>query len=198
MNIDLWNPDSFAAGHPHAQYDWLRANDPVHFQAEPDGPGYWAVTRYKDVWDVDRNFRAFSSEPTVMIQDPPDANAFGPLQDDADDGPAAAHGVSPPHPAGIHPARLLRAHTAHATARAPDRRCGDRARRLRFRERRRRRDAVLCHRRADGHPARRRARALQMDRGDPHHGGRHAVGGRRARRVQDVRIWPQGDRGEAG
>ena len=25
MKIDLWNPDSFAAGHPHAQYDWLRA-----------------------------------------------------------------------------------------------------------------------------------------------------------------------------
>jgi len=78
MNIDLWNPDSFAAGHPHAQYDWLRANDPVHFQHEPDGPGYWAVTRHKDVWDVDRNFQAFSSEPTVMIQDNPESqNAFG-------------------------------------------------------------------------------------------------------------------------
>ncbi|MEI9990790.1 MAG: cytochrome P450 [Rhizomicrobium sp.] len=80
MNIDLWNPDSFAAGHPHAQYDWLRANDPVHFQAEPDGPGYWAVTRYRDVYDVDRDFQAFSSEPTVMIEDPPDANAFGPYK----------------------------------------------------------------------------------------------------------------------
>jgi cytochrome P450 len=80
MNIDLWNPDSFASGHPHAQYDWLRANDPVHFQSEPDGPGYWAVTRYKDVWDVDRNFQAFSSEPTIMIQDPPDSNQFGPYK----------------------------------------------------------------------------------------------------------------------
>lgn len=78
MKIDLWNPDSFAAGHPHAQYDWLRANDPVHFQAEPDGPGYWAITRYQDVYDVDRNFQAFSSEPTIMIQDPLDqANTFG-------------------------------------------------------------------------------------------------------------------------
>jgi len=81
MNIDLWNPDSFAAGHPHVQYDWLRANDPVHFQAEPNGPGYWAVTRYKDVWDVDRNFQAFSSEPTIMIQDSPDQqNSFGPYK----------------------------------------------------------------------------------------------------------------------
>ncbi len=81
MNIDLWNPDSFAAGHPHAQYDWLRANDPVHFQAEPNGPGYWAVTRYQDVYDVDRNFQAFSSEPTIMIQDAPEGAAgFGPYK----------------------------------------------------------------------------------------------------------------------
>jgi cytochrome P450 len=69
MKIDLWHPDSFAHGHPHGQYGWLRANDPVHFQEEPAGPGYWAFTRYQDVYDVDRNFQAFSSEPTIMIQD---------------------------------------------------------------------------------------------------------------------------------
>jgi cytochrome P450 len=81
VKIDLWNPDSFAAGHPHAQYDWLRINDPVHFQEEPNGPGFWAVTRYRDVWDVDRNFQAFSSEPTIMIQDPlADTGGFGPYK----------------------------------------------------------------------------------------------------------------------
>jgi cytochrome P450 len=81
MNIDLWNPDSFAAGHPHAQYDWLRANAPVHFQTEPNGPGFWAITRYQDVYDVDRNFQAFSSEPTIMIQDAPEgATGFGPYK----------------------------------------------------------------------------------------------------------------------
>jgi cytochrome P450 len=69
MKIDLYDPRSFAAGHPFDQYRWLRENDPVHWQQEPDGPGYWAITRYKDVWDVDRNFQAFSSEPTIMIQD---------------------------------------------------------------------------------------------------------------------------------
>ena len=69
MKIDLFDPASFAQGHPHAQYDWLRTNAPVHFQKEPDGPGYWAVTRYKDVYDVDRNFQTYSSEPTIMIQD---------------------------------------------------------------------------------------------------------------------------------
>ena len=78
MQIDLLNPDRFAAGHPHDQYRWLRANDPVHWHEEPDGPGFWAVTRYADVWAVDRDFQTFSSEPTVMISDPVEGSgAFG-------------------------------------------------------------------------------------------------------------------------
>jgi cytochrome P450 len=70
MNIDLIDPDSFAAGHPFAQYRWLRENAPVFWHEEPNGPGFWAVTWFRDVFDVDRNFQAFSSEPTIMIQDP--------------------------------------------------------------------------------------------------------------------------------
>jgi cytochrome P450 len=77
MDIDLLSPDRFAAGHPLAQYRWLRENAPVFWHEEPSGPGFWAVTRYKDVYDVDRNFQAFSSEPTIMIQDPLQDLPFG-------------------------------------------------------------------------------------------------------------------------
>jgi cytochrome P450 len=70
MQIDLLGTKSFAHGHPLAQYAWMRENKPVYWHEEPNGPGFWAITRYKDVWDVDRNFQAFSSEPTIMIQDP--------------------------------------------------------------------------------------------------------------------------------
>jgi cytochrome P450 len=70
MKIDLYDSKTFSEGHPHAQYRWLREHAPVHWQEEPNGPGYWAITRYKDVYDIDRNFQAFSSEPTIMIQDP--------------------------------------------------------------------------------------------------------------------------------
>jgi cytochrome P450 len=77
MKIDLLDPQSFAAGHPHAQYRWLRENAPVFWHEEPNGPGFWAVTCYKDVYDVDRNFQAFSSEPTIMIQDPLQDLPFG-------------------------------------------------------------------------------------------------------------------------
>jgi cytochrome P450 len=70
MKIDLVSPESFAAGHPFAQYRWLRENAPVFWHEEPDGPGFWAVTRHRDVYAVDRDFQAYSSEPTVMMVDP--------------------------------------------------------------------------------------------------------------------------------
>ncbi|HEY2034033.1 MAG TPA: cytochrome P450 [Rhizomicrobium sp.] len=77
MKIDLLSPESFSAGHPWAQYRWLRENAPVFWHEEPAGPGFWAVTRYKDVWTVDRDFQNFSSEPTIMIQDPAAEQAAG-------------------------------------------------------------------------------------------------------------------------
>lgn len=77
MHIDLIDPENFASGHPFAQYRWLRENAPVFWHEEPNGPGFWAVTRFRDVYDVDRNFQAFSSEPTIMIQDPLQELPFG-------------------------------------------------------------------------------------------------------------------------
>ncbi|MDE2465852.1 MAG: cytochrome P450 [Alphaproteobacteria bacterium] len=70
MDINLFAPESFQSGHPHGQYRWLRENAPVFWQQTPDGQGYWALTRYADVFAVDRDFSTFSSEPTVMIADP--------------------------------------------------------------------------------------------------------------------------------
>ncbi|HET6794698.1 MAG TPA: cytochrome P450 [Acidimicrobiales bacterium] len=67
--IDLLSPESFAHGHPHQQYAWLRENDPVHHHPEPDGPGFWAVTRFRDVKTVSQHPDLFSSSPTIMIPD---------------------------------------------------------------------------------------------------------------------------------
>ena len=39
--INLIDPEYFAAhGHPWDQYEWLRANSPVFWHDEPDGPGF--------------------------------------------------------------------------------------------------------------------------------------------------------------
>src|SRR5579871_375080 len=76
--IDLLAATSFANGQPHEQFRWLRAHDPVHWHPEPDGPGFWAVTRYADVKLVGRDPATYSSSPTIMIADatagPPDGD----------------------------------------------------------------------------------------------------------------------------
>lgn len=71
MNIDLISPKSFSDGHPHDQYAWLRKNAPVYWHDEPEGPGFWVLSCYDDVLATGRHHQAFSSGPTIMMQDPP-------------------------------------------------------------------------------------------------------------------------------
>jgi cytochrome P450 len=65
----LLDVETFAHGHPVELYSDLRANSPVHRNPEAEGPGFWALTRYADVYAVDHDFQNFSSEPTIMIPD---------------------------------------------------------------------------------------------------------------------------------
>ena len=72
-SIDLVSASSYAAGHPWDQYAWLRANDPVHWHPEVDGPGFWAITRYDDIRRISRQPRLFSSAARgVMLAEPAD------------------------------------------------------------------------------------------------------------------------------
>lgn len=68
--INLLAPQAFATGHPKATYDWLRRNDPIHWHDEPEGTGFWAVTRHEHVKLVGRDSDTYSSEPTIMIENP--------------------------------------------------------------------------------------------------------------------------------
>ena len=68
--IDLLNSATFADGQPAELYRWLLTNDPVHWHDEPDGPGFWVVSKWDDVRAVGRDHETFSSEPTIMIADP--------------------------------------------------------------------------------------------------------------------------------
>lgn len=73
MSSDLLDAKTFAAGHPVDVYHQLRSQPKLHWNPEPKGPGFWAVTRYDDVFAVDHDFQAYSSEPTIMIEDPLEA-----------------------------------------------------------------------------------------------------------------------------
>ncbi len=59
--VDLSDSRSFVAGVPHAWLAHLRRHDPVHWQDEAAGPGFWAVTRYADCVTVNRDYERFSS-----------------------------------------------------------------------------------------------------------------------------------------
>jgi cholest-4-en-3-one 26-monooxygenase len=59
--VDLSDSRNFVSSVPHAWLAHLRRTDPVHWQEEPGGPGYWAVTRYEDCVTVNRDFERFSS-----------------------------------------------------------------------------------------------------------------------------------------
>ena len=59
--IDLKDPDIYVAGTPHDVFTWLRANDPIHWNPEADGPGFWAVTRHADILAVSTDPESFSS-----------------------------------------------------------------------------------------------------------------------------------------
>ena len=59
--VDLSDSRSFVNEVPHAWLAYLRHHDPVHWQEELGGPGYWAVTKYHDCVTVNREFDRFSS-----------------------------------------------------------------------------------------------------------------------------------------
>ena len=59
--VDLKDPDLFQSGSPHEVFAWLRANDPVRWNPEADGAGFWAVTRHADILAVSADTATFSS-----------------------------------------------------------------------------------------------------------------------------------------
>jgi cytochrome P450 len=71
--IDLVSAASFAHGQPHEQFRWLREHDPVHWHEQKDSRGFWAVTRYRDVWAIGRDAKTYSSYAGgIGLDDPPE------------------------------------------------------------------------------------------------------------------------------
>ena len=68
--IDLKSPDVYTEGVPYAFFDHLRSSEPVYWQPEENGTGFWAVTRHADVVAVSRDSATFSSAVgTTQIDD---------------------------------------------------------------------------------------------------------------------------------
>jgi cytochrome P450 len=69
-DVDLSDLDRFRDDQAWGQFDTLRREDPVHWTPDSDGVrGFWSVTRYDDIWAVDRDTERFTSEQFVNLED---------------------------------------------------------------------------------------------------------------------------------
>ncbi len=74
-DVDLLDPDVFRLGRHHEMFTLLRREDPVHWQDEPHGGGFWSITRHADLIAVNRDAHVFSSaEHGISIPDIDDIN----------------------------------------------------------------------------------------------------------------------------
>lgn len=68
-DADIVDPDTYVRGVPHATFRRLRRDDPVSWWDEPDGQGFWAVTRHDDLKYVSRHVEEFSSAQGVTLEE---------------------------------------------------------------------------------------------------------------------------------
>ncbi len=66
-SIDIYDPDLYVDGPIHEIFAELRRTDPVHWQAMPSEPGYWAVLKHADVAHVARHPELFSAEVQGVV-----------------------------------------------------------------------------------------------------------------------------------
>lgn len=67
--IDLLDTAPFTARREQPLFKTLRDTAPVHFNPEPDGPGFWNLTRYDDVSMAARDTKRFLSGKGTQIRD---------------------------------------------------------------------------------------------------------------------------------
>lgn len=75
-DVDLADHDKFLDGEtPWRMFDVLREQDPVHWQDEEHGSGFWAITRHADIVAVDRDPQTFTSMKFVNLEEVDDRQA---------------------------------------------------------------------------------------------------------------------------
>jgi cytochrome P450 len=67
--LDLTDPDVHRAGVPHATFQRLRDDEPVAWTEEASGSGFWSITRYDDVVALNKDFRTFTSEQGIRLEE---------------------------------------------------------------------------------------------------------------------------------
>lgn len=70
--IDVSNGRLFEHQKHWEYFERLRKEDPVHLTENEEFGRFWNVTKFKDVLKVDTSHQIFSSEPAIVVGDPPE------------------------------------------------------------------------------------------------------------------------------
>ncbi len=68
-DADITSHDAYTDGVPHATFDRLRAEDPVHWTEEAEGSGFWSILRYDDALAVSRDVETFTSSKGIRLEE---------------------------------------------------------------------------------------------------------------------------------
>ncbi|MFD6419496.1 cytochrome P450 [Streptomyces sp. NPDC060194] len=75
MEIDLLDPGPFGRNAFWETFTWLRANAPVYRHPEPDGDGFWVLSKHRDIVKVYADSDTFSSAQGMRLGSEPAAVA---------------------------------------------------------------------------------------------------------------------------
>jgi cytochrome P450 len=67
-SADLTSHDAFVRAVPHATFARLRRETPVAWLEDPEGGGFWALTKHADVSMVSRDFGRFTASRGIRIE----------------------------------------------------------------------------------------------------------------------------------
>lgn len=68
-DADITSHDTYVHGVPHATFDRLRVERPVHWTEEADGSGFWSILRYDDALAVSRDVATFTSSKGIRLEE---------------------------------------------------------------------------------------------------------------------------------
>jgi len=74
--FNIIHPDGYAAtGYPHATWTRMRAEDPVYWWDDNDGPPFWAITKHADITEISRQPEIFLNGPRLTISHEPEVQS---------------------------------------------------------------------------------------------------------------------------
>jgi cholest-4-en-3-one 26-monooxygenase len=66
--IDVASPEHYELhGYPHAEWTWLRRNDPVFWYDRPNVDPFWVITKHADIIEIGKQPNKFLNAPRLAV-----------------------------------------------------------------------------------------------------------------------------------